>query len=249
MAGRAASGRGRSAFLVVARELRRRFEEGRAGIGDDVWRRWLRRIALGFAGMFVLMTLLRFLAGQALGSGLLAWESDFLLWLGSDVPIGFSTAVFLQTLGSDFTLIILVGLTAGIAAWARRPIACLSILLAAAVPDLVGRFGWLIWSRARPDILYDGMASPGFHAFPSGQTSKTFAVYGILTLLWMRASDSTLEKAAALTLLAVIVLVVPLGRVAMGVHWPTDVLAGWVIGGAWLAVLSSRDLLPVHGRS
>lgn len=235
-------------FLTLARELARRFREGRAVIGDIVWRRWLHRMALRFAAMFVLMLGLRFLAEWALMRGLLTWESGFLLWLGSDAPIAFSTAVFLQTLGSDFTLIILVGLTAGIAAWARRPIACLSILLAAAVPDLVGRFGWLIWSRARPDILYEGMASPGFHSFPSGHTSKTFAVYGILTLLWIRASDSMLEKLAAATLLALIVMIVPLGRMAMGVHWPSDVLGGLVIGAAWLSALNTPDLLPMsHG--
>jgi membrane-associated phospholipid phosphatase len=232
----------RSPFLALARELQRRFREGRSAIGDAAWRRWRRRITLGVAGMLVLMIALRFLAEWALARGLLAWESAFLVWLGTGAPIRFSTAVFLQTPGSDPTLIILVGLAAGIAAWARRPIACVSIVLAAVVPDLVGRFGWLIWSRARPDLLYEGVASPGFHSFPSGHTSKTFAVYGILTLLWIRASGSRLEKAAAVALLAVVAVVVPLGRMAMGVHWPSDVLGGLVIGAAWLAVLATPDL-------
>jgi undecaprenyl-diphosphatase len=240
----------RSAIRAVLREIGQRFREGREAVGEAAWRRWLRRIGLGSAAMLVLMVVLRYAAGWALARGLLTWEPAFLTWLGHEAPLRFSTAVFLQTLGSDFTLIILIGLTAGIAAWARRPIACMSIVLAALVPDLVGRFGWMIWARARPDLLYEGMASPGFHSFPSGHTSKTVAVYGILTLLWIRASDSVPEKAAALLLLSIIAVVVPLGRMAMGVHWPSDVMGGMIIGLAWLALLNSPDLVPAsHGDS
>jgi undecaprenyl-diphosphatase len=233
--------------LSVLREAALRFRQGRSTAGEVVWRRWVRRIAVGFLGMIALMVALRYGAAWALGRGLLDWEPAFLMWLGFDAPLSFSTAVFLQTPGSDPTLFILVALTAGMAAWARRPIVCLSILLAAIVPDIVGRFGWLIWSRGRPDLLYEGIASPGFHSFPSGHTSKTVAVYGLLALLWIRASGSLLEKALAVLLLIVIVTAVPLGRMAMGVHWPSDVMGGMVIGAAWLAVLDSPDLVSGFG--
>lgn len=230
-----------SAAASLFRQLSDRFREGRSAVGAETWRRWWRRIALGAAGMLVLMVALKYAAVWALASGWLDWEAGFLLWLGSDAPLRFSTAVFLQTPGSDPTLVILIVLTAGIAAWVRRPLVSLSIVLAALVPDLVGRFGWLIWSRSRPDLLYDGMASPGFHSFPSGHTSKTVAVYGFLTLLWLRASGSMAEKVLAILLLGVIVVVVPVGRMAMGVHWPSDVMAGMVIGGVWLAILGRAD--------
>lgn len=204
-------------------------------MGHAAWRRSLQWIGLSAAAMPVLMVALRYAAVWALDGGLLEWESGLLLWLGTRIP--FSTAVFLQTPGSDPTLVMVIVVTAGIAAWLRRPLASVSIVLAGVVPDVVGRFGWLIWSRARPDLLYEGLAAPGFHSFPSGHTSKTMAVYGLLTLLWVRASGSAVERAAALLLLAVIVTVVPLGRMAMGAHWPSDVVGGMVIGGVWLAAL------------
>jgi undecaprenyl-diphosphatase len=229
-------------------QLSGRFREGRAAIGDEAWRRWWRRIALGAAGMLVVMVALKYAAVWALANSWLDWEAGFLLWLGSDAPLRFSTAVFLQTPGSDPTLVVLIALTAGIAAWVRRPLVSLSIVLSALVPDLVGRFGWLIWSRARPDLLYDGVASPGFHSFPSGHMSKTVAVYGFLTLLWVRASGSIAERVLAILLLGVIVVVVPVGRMAMGVHWPSDVIAGIVIGAVWLAILSRADRPSVSRR-
>ena len=234
-----------SAATALFRQLSDRFRQGRAATGDAAWRRWRRHIVLGAGGMVGLMVVLKYAAVWALANGRLDWEAEFLLWLGTEAPLRFSTAVFLQTPGSDPTLVILIALTAGIAAWLGRPLVSLSIPLAALVPDLVGRFGWMIWSRARPDLLYDGVASPGFHSFPSGHTSKTVAVYGFLTLLWLRASGSTTEKVLAILLLGMIVVVVPVGRMAMGVHWPSDVMAGMVIGAVWLAVLSRANPWPV----
>jgi len=221
----------------LLRELALRYRAGRDAIPQQQWRAWTRSVATGFAGMLLLMLLLRFVAPLALDAGLHDYEIALLRRLSADPPIRFSTAVFLQTFGSDITLAMLVAFTAGIALWIRRPVTSLSIILAAIVPDIVGRFGWMIWSRARPDILYEGIASPGFHAFPSGHAAKTFAVYGFLTLLWIRASANTLEKSVAILLFAFIAIGVGLGRVLMGVHWPSDVIGGMVIGAVWVFVL------------
>lgn len=219
------------------RNVARRFREGRDALPDARWRAWKRSVAIGAVGMFALMAVLRFAAERALDSGRLDWERPFIQWLGTSGPFGFSDAVFFQTFGSDITLVILVAATAGIAAWMRLPIISLSIILAALVPDLVVRFGWAIWSRARPDILYDGIASPGFHSFPSGHAAKTMAVYGFLVALWLGASRNAVEKAVACFALAFIAIAVPLGRMAMGVHWPSDVIAGLVIGLIWMMAL------------
>jgi undecaprenyl-diphosphatase len=40
-------------------------------------------------------------------------------------------------------------------------------------------------------------------------------------------------------MLAAVAVVVPLGRLSMGVHWPSDIIAGWIIGLFWLIVLAS----------
>jgi undecaprenyl-diphosphatase len=170
-------------------------------------------------------------------SGELDWEAAYLRALETDGPFSFSTAVWFQTFGTDITLWILITLTAGIATWAGRPIAALSIVLAYVVLDPIVRLGWLSWDRARPQVLYDGFASPGFHAFPSGHTGKTFAVYGVLIYLWIRSAPGWIEKALAFLLLAFIALVVPFGRMSMGVHWPSDVIAGWLLGAIWLLFL------------
>jgi membrane-associated phospholipid phosphatase len=228
----------RTAAGPVLRELRTRFGAGRAALGPASWRAWERLVVVGLLGMVALMIALVAVGQRLLAHGALGWESDFLLWLGSSGPFSFANAVFFQTFATDITLVILIVATAGIAAWTRRPITCLSIISTMVVPDVIGRFGWAAWSRVRPELLYDGIASPGFHAFPSGHTIKAMAVYGFLALLWIRASHSLPERAAALVILLFIITAVPVGRMSMGVHWPSDVFAGWILGIAWIAVLA-----------
>jgi undecaprenyl-diphosphatase len=227
-----------SAVVRTFRLVAQRFGEGRDRIGPEAWHAWIRHIVIGAAGLLALMVLLILLARWLTATGALDWEPAFLTWLGRHGPFRFPSAVFFQTFGSDITLGILAAATAGIAAWMRRPVTSLSIIIAPLVPDLVGRAGWAMWARIRPDLLYDGIASPGFHAFPSGHSSKTTALYGLLTVLLWRASDSVIEKVLAGLALAFIATTVPFGRMAMGVHWPSDVLAGLLIGMVWMAVLA-----------
>lgn len=215
-----------------------RYREGIATLPIGALRKWMKTIAIGFAGMVILILLLVTAGKNLQASGRLAWEPGFLRSLGTRGPFTLSTAVWYQTFGTDITLIILIILTAGIAVHMRRPITAWSIGLAFVVMDPIVRVGWSLWDRSRPDVLYGGIASPAFHSFPSGHTGKTLAVYGILTVIWVRASRSAIERVIALLLLTGVAIVVPLGRLSMGVHWPTDIIAGWIIGFYWLVVLA-----------
>jgi undecaprenyl-diphosphatase len=222
---------------ALARAGRVRFAEGWRRIPPEDRRRWLRTIAIGVVGMLILVVVFVEVGQALLESGALAWEAAFLQRLETDGPFSFSTAVWFQTLGTDITLWFLVLLTAGIAVWNDRPITGLSIVLAYLVIDPIVRVGWILWDRSRPDVLFGGFTSPAFHSFPSGHTGKTFAVYGVLVFIWVRSAPGWIEKGIALALLAAIGLVVPVGRMSMGVHWPSDVIAGWLLGAIWLVYL------------
>jgi membrane-associated phospholipid phosphatase len=217
--------------------LSQRFRGDYAALPESTRRDWWRLVGAGVIGLFALMVALRVAAAAAVARNALAWEKGFLESVGT-LPLGFSDAVFFQTFGSDITLAILVSAATAAAIWKGRPLTALSVVLAVAATDLVTRFGWLIWDRARPGILYDGVASPGFHSFPSGHAAKTAAVYGILAVAWARSTGSRAERLVALTLAALIAVVTAGGRVAMGVHWPSDAVAGLLLGGFWAAVLA-----------
>jgi undecaprenyl-diphosphatase len=92
--------------------------------------------------------------------------------------------------------------------------------------------------RARPDII-SKLEMAGGYSFPSGHTFTAAAIYPLLAFL---LSDLVEERRAKVFLFAVaafIALVVGFSRVYLGVHYPTDVLAGWGFGLAWAIVCAA----------
>jgi membrane-associated phospholipid phosphatase len=97
--------------------------------------------------------------------------------------------------------------------------------------------GWSLWNRARPDLIAGGIAAPGFHSFPSGHAVLVVVVYGLVAYLWVRASRSWLERLLAIGIFIVWASLVGTARLALGSHWPSDVLGGFVIGLVWLTMV------------
>jgi undecaprenyl-diphosphatase len=99
--------------------------------------------------------------------------------------------------------------------------------------------GWFLnWAlkhtfdRARPDIV------PHLHevnssSFPSGHAMTSAAVYLTLGTLLMRLAKGRLAKFYCIAVAMMATLLVGSTRVFLGVHYPTDVLAGWLLGLSW----------------
>jgi undecaprenyl-diphosphatase len=89
----------------------------------------------------------------------------------------------------------------------------------------------------------------GGYAFPSGHTTTATLGYVVAAaLLGRRWPDHRIAFFCAAGLCA---LAVGVSRVYLGVHWPTDVLGGWLLASTWLALcgLAYRTVLMVTGRS
>jgi undecaprenyl-diphosphatase len=88
----------------------------------------------------------------------------------------------------------------------------------------------LAMARARPDLLEPIIVEHGF-SFPSGHSALGMVAYGVLAVLVSRSRLPLAVRRAAIVGLAILIGLIGLSRIWLGVHYPTDVLAGWVTGG------------------
>lgn len=96
--------------------------------------------------------------------------------------------------------------------------------------------GWNTWDRSRPADVAGGELVPAdLSSFPSGHAVQTWTVYGLLVLWWATSSSRGWERALAWGLLLVGSLIIGVGRVRIGAHYPSDILGGMVLGALWLA--------------
>lgn len=87
----------------------------------------------------------------------------------------------------------------------------------------------MLFERARPDDILP-LIEQGGYSFPSGHAVTSMAFYGMLLfLVQTRREDRKKANMLSLVLLLLIVLIGP-SRIYLGVHYPTDVLAGWAEG-------------------
>jgi undecaprenyl-diphosphatase len=89
-----------------------------------------------------------------------------------------------------------------------------------------------LFHRARPPVA-DWAVYAGGHAFPSGHTAASAMAAILLGWGLLRARPGPLGKAAA-ALCALAAVAVGCTRVYLGVHWPTDVLGGWLFAACWI---------------
>jgi undecaprenyl-diphosphatase len=98
--------------------------------------------------------------------------------------------------------------------------------------------GWALygvakWTFARPrPRLIPRLSDAGWYSFPSGHAMLAPLVFGLGALIWS-APWPRPARVALLILAGAVSLLVAASRVYLGVHWPTDVIAGLLLGTSW----------------
>jgi undecaprenyl-diphosphatase len=85
-------------------------------------------------------------------------------------------------------------------------------------------------ARERPDLI-DAIVSEAGYSFPSGHSALGMVGWGILAVLVSRTRLPRAVRMALVAGMAVMVVLIGTSRVYLGVHYPTDVIAGWTLGG------------------
>ena len=98
------------------------------------------------------------------------------------------------------------------------------LILNAVVKELV--------ARLRP-VVDDPVYTTDGWSFPSGHAMSSLVCYGVLVVVFTPALGSTARR-ATVGVAVLLVTAIGLSRIALGVHYPSDVLAGWLLGTLWL---------------
>lgn len=142
----------------------------------------------------------------------------------------------LTALGSHTVLAVILLATCGLLVLLRQGHAALFAFVCIVGGVLLSHFLKIGFARPRPDIV--APAARVFTAsFPSGHATLSAVVYLTLGALLARTYRPRAVRLYVMSAAAVLTMLVGLSRIYLGVHYPTDVLAGWCIGTAW-ALLS-----------
>jgi undecaprenyl-diphosphatase len=126
----------------------------------------------------------------------------------------------------------------------QKPRMALFVMLSIAGGSLFNSLLKEIFERPRPDLVPHSTAA-AMSSFPSGHAMMSAVVYLTLGALLAHASSKLSIKLYILGWSIVLTIMVGVSRVYLGVHWPTDIIAGWIAGGIWalLSLLASRWLM------
>ncbi len=141
-------------------------------------------------------------------------------------------ATDLTALGSTSLLTLILLLVCGLFLMLRRPGAAAMLLLAAGGGLLISQGLKAVFGRERPPIDYHAVESLNA-SFPSGHAMLSAVVFLTLGTVGARLFKRRREKAYVMGASVLIALLVGLTRIYLGVHWTSDVVAGWCVGAAW----------------
>lgn len=140
-----------------------------------------------------------------------------------------------SALGSTGVLTLITLATLGYLLLARYYRTALFTLIAISGGVLVKILLKTGFDRPRPELVpHETIVYTA--SFPSGHSMMAAIIYLTLAALLARIHAQHALKAYLLIIAAFITLLIGASRVYLGVHWPSDVLAGWAVGAAWAAL-------------
>jgi undecaprenyl-diphosphatase len=233
-------------------EAARGSKESKRRAGNILHRRWANRrrlerhelhwLIVGLGACLLLWAFIA-LAGEVMEGDTTALDTKILLALRSTAdpgrPIGPAWIEFslldLTAIGGPTVLTLVVLSVIGFLLLQERYRTALVIALTSIGGELANIVLKNAFMRPRPTIV-PHLREAVSTSFPSGHAMESAIIYLTLGAMIMRVAERRLTKIYCMSLAVLITLLVGLSRVFLGVHYPTDVLGGWILGFAWASI-------------
>ena len=222
-------------------ERLRRALAGRLTLAAVVW------LAVGLAfSTFVVWAFAEITEGVLEGESR-AFDRALLLWIETNVPPWLDGPMRAVTaLGYYFVVLPLLAATSGLFYFVRWRLSAILLIVSTAGSVLLTTVLKSVFRRARPEIIDSGYTA-GFYSYPSGHATVAVGFYGALTLILAYHLRGP-ARWAAVTLGTILVLLIGFSRLYLGVHYPTDVLAGFLAAPLWLVSVGTVYVLWISVR-
>lgn len=141
----------------------------------------------------------------------------------------------ITTLGSNWFLLLLTFLAAFVCnskGYRRKAIFLIVTVITGMALSFALKYGF---HRPRPELV-PHITKVYTSSFPSGHAMMSALTYACLTCVGMHLVSERLLKTGFVCVAIAVVALVGLSRVFLGVHWPTDILAGWSAGIGWFCL-------------
>ena len=205
-------------------------------------RRELVWLAVGLAASALLLLFL-LLAGLVVEGNTLAFDTRILRALRNpddlSAPIGpewvESVLLDLTALGSSAVLGLVIAAVVGFMLLQGRLRTAAAVTITSLSGELVNQALKQAFNRPRPSVV-PHLREVFSTSFPSGHAMESAIVYLTLGAMLMRMADRRVTKLYCLAVAILLTGIAGVSRVWLGVHYPTDVIGGWLIGFVWASV-------------
>ncbi|MGQ0813746.1 MAG: phosphatase PAP2 family protein [Gemmatimonadota bacterium] len=167
------------------------------------------------------------------------FDEAALRWLAEHRSAGVDLVMLeITTLGTGVVLIVIV-LVASLFLWLTHHRWSVYVLLLGVLGAKL--FNTLLkgsFARARPSVV-ESITDVHSASFPSGHAMSSIVVYGSVAYLVSRLESSQRLRRTTWFLVVLIVIAIGASRMYLGVHYPSDVIGGYLAGLAWIALVAS----------
>lgn len=161
-------------------------------------------------------------------------DEGVLLWMNQFASARMDlVALEITALGDGVVVTVLV-LVCSLLLWlTRNRHLAVTLWVATAGGMLINTVLKLAFDRPRPQLFEWRTDYAGLSSFPSGHASTAMVVYVALAYVVARLEPGTALRRMTFSLFALLVVLIGLSRLYLGVHYPSDVIAGYAVGLAW----------------
>lgn len=223
----------------------------------DLWRRLRADFAIlaAFAGIALLSFLFLKLGSEVLDGETMAIDRWVLLALRdpSDLSVTVGPAWFrslmldITAVGGVWGLTLTTVVVTGFLIASRKYATALFVALSVTGGAVLGSLLKMLFDRPRPDVV-PHLVEVTNASFPSGHAMNSAVVFLTLGVLLASTQESRRVRVYLITVAVSLTLAIGFSRLYLGVHWPSDVAAGWCVGAAWATTcwIAARLLQRTH---